>query len=203
MRSFLRRLMTSSTVLLVTIFNAISNALLRTSMSGLTYQRKKIDNIVTKRERVGFPWRDLLKLLHVLRVIHWPCRGQWVWHYYPTPWSPIQWISRQKLPSISCIGWEGTFDGGGITGEIRQRISRFINNGIGTRFQQIENQTQIFCLWRQFPDNWGGINFIHEIESSVFLNQFDDSTLHHWVHGGDFIEVLEEIVDSFLMGDVA
>jgi hypothetical protein len=57
---------------------------------------------------------------------------------------------------------------------------------------------------RQFPDKraWGG-DFIHEIESSVFLNQFNDSALHHWVHGRDVIEVLEEIVDCLLMGDVA
>ena len=46
-------------------------------------------------------------------------------------------------------------------------------------------------------------NLVDEIQSSVFLNQFDDGTLHHWVHRRNFVKVLEEIVYGLLMGDIA
>ena len=79
--------------------------------------------------------------------------------------------------TVNLMHWvRGTFDCGGITGEIRQRIGRFINNGIGTRFQQIEIQTQISCLCRQFPDNKG--------EEKLYWRDWEQrlSELIRWLH---------------------
>ena len=125
--------MTSSTFLDVTIFKAISNALLRTSMSGLDKTRRIS---MTRSSRT--PSCSLCSSLTLSRTIS------------------LTLLSDSLMAnSINLDADAGnqpryhenrTFDRGRIIRQAGEGNSSFINNSIRRRLQQFKNQTKVFWL---------------------------------------------------------